>query len=302
MIEIHDESSIRAILRDPTFVPIDVAGTLSVLATATQCDFSSLSSRTSAIPFFAMGSRHRDLRLHLSGFFRPDILEPWRPTISVKAARLVAALSRKNGACLVDDFSFPLLLELAFDMLGIRPLERDIGLGFFHDLEALMEPLPSLAQIVRAQSALEQLSNHVLAFEPQQLTNGLKTLTEQLTKEQTVSNALTPTDIGTVVAICFMTTLATANMLSNILGDLLEAPEGLEQIAQRDLVKPNVDDMLRTSTVVTLILRRTTVGQKVGKHTLNAGDLVSLMIGDVNRDQSRCPAPLSHKRCPLFLT
>ncbi len=289
MIKIKDDVTIRAILRDQSFLPPDVAGVLTALGNNMDRDFKALASRTSSIPFFVTGSRHKDLRFDLAAFYRPKKLECWRPTIASRAASRIAALSGATKFCVVSDFSLPLLFDLAPDMLGIRPLEYHTAHTLFRDIEVLLEPLPRVSQVNRAQSSLETLCDHVLNSLSEHSDETLETLAGTLGKQLNSSDGLTHDSLCTLVAICFMTTVAIANTLHNILHNLLQNSDGLRPLADPTWIKKNLDNLMRLNTAQTVIVRRATADKRIGSYMFQSGDVVELMIADASRNLSTCP-------------
>lgn len=306
MIEIHEESVIREILRDHTFIPIDIAGVLSALGAGVNQDFTKLVSRAPSIPFFATGLKHRDLRLALGGFFRPGNIERWRPTMKSRAESVIMALSGKTNVCLVEEFSFPLLLGFMSDLLGLRPLEHVSARELLRDLEVLIKPVPSISQVAKAQSSLEILFENILEVHPKE-NNGLpETLYGHLVKHTNDHSTLTREDLGILVASCFMPTSVTANTLHNMLHFLLKGPDGLRAIAQHEWVKRHLDKLIRNNTALALVARLATADRKIGKYDLRAGDVVDLLIAHASQDPNECPAhetvPSSHRRHLVFGT
>lgn len=289
MIKIKDDVTIRAILRDKSFVPTDVSRVLTVLGNKMDRDFTALALRASSNPFFVTGSRHKNLRFDLAAFYRPKILERWRPTIASRAATRIAALSGATRFCLVSDFSLPLLLDFAPDMLGIRPLEYDTAHTLFRDIEILIEPLPRVSQINRAQSSLETLCDHILRGLSEHSNEALETLAGTLSHQLNSSDGLTRDSLCTLVAICFMTTVAIVNTLHNILHTLLQGSEGIRPLADRTWIKKNLDDLMRLNTAQTVVVRRATADKRIGSYMFQSGDLMELMIADASRDLSACP-------------
>lgn len=289
MIKVKDEVTIRAILRDKSFLPADTTGFLTELGNEINWDFSALLSRFLSNPFVATGSQHKDLRSHLAAFYRPKILELWRPTIASRAAMRIATLTGASECCLVSDFSLPYLLDLAPDMLGIQPLEYETAHTFFRDLETLIEPLPRLSQIYKAQSSLETLCDHISMGLSAHSHEGMETLVGTLICQLRPSGKLTRNSLCTLVAVCFATTVAISNTLSNIVHHLFQSNEGLRPLTDRIWVKTNLDNLIRLNTAQTVTVRRSTTNKWIGSYMFQSGDLVELMIADASRDLVACP-------------
>lgn len=237
---------------------------------------------------------HTRLRGLATRAFTPRTVEKLRPHIVSVVDDLLDAVAGADGEVeVMDALAFPLPVTVIGEMLGVpsedrralRPLVRSVTAV----LELAVTP-DALTEAVAADAKLEEYFSALVAERRAHPGDDLLTRLievedagDQLSKRELISTAIL------LFAAGFETT---THLIGNGLLALLRNPDQLARIrADRSLLRPAVEELLRFDSPVQIALRAATEDLTIGGQHIEAGSLVLALLGAANRDPARFSDP-----------
>jgi cytochrome P450 len=239
---------------------------------------------------------HTRVRRLITGALSPRAIAAMEPDLIVLIERLLDGLAAKDNVDLIEDYAAAIPIEVIGNLLDVPHDERgplrDWSLAILGALEPVIGPeafargnkavedfLAYLETLVERRRAKPGNPQHdVLTRLIQGEDNG-----ERLTAKELLHNCIFLLNAGHET---------TTNLIGNGLVALSKHPEQKTRlIAQPELIKTAVEEVLRFESSNQLGNRMTTEPVELGGVALAAGTPVTLCIGAANRDPAQFPDP-----------
>lgn len=223
--------------------------------------------------------KHRQLRALVSQAFTPRAVDGLAPLIHAVTNELLDRAEAKGTIDGVHDFAGPLPVLIIAAMLGIPPEDRELfkrwsdelvgndSEKFFQCQREMTDYFKAIAETRRKEPQDDLISRLVKAS----LDN------EQLTELEL---------IGFCILLLVAGNETTTNLISGAIVCLDGHAEARERlIAEPDLTAGAVEEVLRYCSPVQSMIRRVNKATELRGHRLDAGQIVSVMIGSANHDE-----------------
>ena len=239
---------------------------------------------------------HTRVRRLITGALSPRAIAAMEPDLIALVERLLDGLAAKDDVDLIEDYAAAIPIEVIGNLLDVPHAERgslrDWSLAILGALEPVIGPdvfargneavkdfLAYLETLVERRKAKPGNPQHdVLTCLIQGEDNG-----ERLTSKELLHNCIFLLNAGHET---------TTNLIGNGLVALSKHPEQKTRlIAQPELIKTTVEEILRYESSNQLGNRMTSEPVELGGVALPAGTPVTLCIGAANRDPAQFPDP-----------
>ena len=237
---------------------------------------------------------HTRLRSLVAKAFTPRHLEALKPRIQSLVDELIDAVEDNGEMELINEFAYPLPLNVICDMLGIPVEDRVRFERGSRTSGRLIDPTPMTPDELEDANKgfLEQQEYFLGLIEERrrQPTDDLMTVLVQaeeegdrLSEEELVANIILLFGAGHET---------TVNLIGNGMLALLSAPDQLDKL-KRDLslVPGAVEEMLRFDSSVQLTSRTVFEDTEIGGVMVKAGETVMTLLGAANRDPENYDKP-----------
>ena len=237
------------------------------------------------------GLDHQRLRRLVSKAFTPRYVQSLRPSIQQIADELLDRVQNQGHMDLVQDYAFPLPIQVISTMLGV-PTEGHAIVRNWAELisrggEAYQDP----ARVSIVQTFLDYL-DHLIAEKRAHPTDDL---ISELVQVEEQGDRLSKDELfSTLVLLIFAGHETTSNLISLGMLALFDAPTQLQRLhADLSLMPTAVEELLRSSGPVLLLPfpRFATEDVILGGQQIRKGDLVLIVVGSANHDESQFTEP-----------
>jgi len=239
---------------------------------------------------------HTRVRRLITGALSPRAIAAMEPDLIALVERLLDGLAAKDDVDLIEDYAAAIPIEVIGNLLDVPHAERGSLRDWSLAILGALEPVISAEAFARGNKAvgdflayLETLverrkakpgnpQHDVLTCLIQGEDNG-----ERLTSKELLHNCIFLLNAGHET---------TTNLIGNGLVALSKHPEQKTRlIAQPELIKTTVEEILRYESSNQLGNRMTSEPVELGGVALPAGTPVTLCIGAANRDPAQFPDP-----------
>jgi cytochrome P450 len=230
--------------------------------------------------------RHTHLRQLVNRAFTPRTVAALRPRIEEIAAGLLEAMPVGQAADFVDRFSYPLPVIVIAELLGIHPGHRA---DFKRWSDALVGTFEKDPGAFAAQGA-EMFAYFMQAYAERRATPRDDLLTA-LTQAEIDGVRLNDMELLFFAIILLVAgNETTTNLLGNFMNVMAGRPDLWAQVgADRALVGPAVEELLRLDSPVQMLARVTTRDIELHGVPIPADSTVLVSFGSANRDASEWP-------------
>lgn len=230
---------------------------------------------------------HRRLRSLVSKAFTPRYVADLTPLIQRHADMLIDRVYPQGAMDVVNDFAYPLSINVIASMLGIPDKQREnirawsaaiIGNGFRTTVDT---ETATSAHYIR----------HLVAEKRRAPQDDLISLLVQI---EEAGDRLDEDELLSMVALLiFAGHETTANFISAALLALLEQPAHFVRLrAEPALLPTAIEELLRfCGPVLTPAPRFTVIETQLGDHTLYPGDALIISLASADRDQTQFTNP-----------
>jgi cytochrome P450 len=231
---------------------------------------------------------HARLRRLVARAFTPRTIERLEPWVEALVDERLAKLRPTGGADLLAELALPMPVEVICQLLGIPEAERAPILGWARDLAprldiSLFRDEEKERRGDEGATALARFLGDLVADparrDPDGLLSALVAVEEEgdrLDRDEVVA-------LGALLLLAGFET--TANVISNGLLALLQAPEQLARVREGSVAPATVtDELLRFAGPVQFTQRVLLDDLDLGEHHIPARTLVALLVGAANRD------------------
>ncbi|MCU6708695.1 cytochrome P450 [Paenibacillus sp. J5C_2022] len=229
--------------------------------------------------------RHKQMRTLVSKVFTPKAIEEMAAHIANIAGSLLDEMAGNSDCDFVRDFASPLPIMVIAEMLGIpyRDQERfkawsDALVGNDYD------------QYLRCQ---EEMSVYFAAIAAERRVHPQQDLISKLVHARVDGEKLDEVEL---IGFCMLLLVAgnetTTNLLSSAMLCLDERPDLYSELAaDRTLVPPTVEEVLRYCSPVQAMPRRVAKSTELFGQQLSEGQYVNVWIGSANHDERVFASP-----------
>lgn len=234
---------------------------------------------------------HTEQRNTVNRGFTPSRIGALEPRIEELAEELFRAFESKGHCDLTEEFANPLPVSVIAELLGLDPNKRDDFKKWSSDIiigstqaggmgASVIDSMHKFRETIAA--AVEDRKQHPG-------TDLISILVDAGLGEGILDADSTIGFAGLLLAAGSETT---TNLIGNVMLTLLEDPGLLKQVREdRGLIKPLLEESLRHDPPVQMLMRMTTTDTQIAGTEIPAGNLVMMMLGSANRDETRFPNP-----------
>jgi cytochrome P450 len=236
---------------------------------------------------------HRRLRRLVSQAFTPRYIESLRPNIQHMADELLDAVQDQGQMDLVQDFAYPLPINVISNMLGVPQADQPQIRVWSEALVTGMRGLGGRPdeQTLAHMRAFAAYARQLVAFKRQHPADDL---TSQLVQLEEEGDHLSEAEMLSMITLLIF---AGHETTSNLIGigtlTLLDHPDQLEQLkADLSLVPSAVEELLRfNGPVFTGAPRFATEDLELAGQHIKKGDALVIALSSANRDEAQFTQP-----------
>jgi cytochrome P450 len=235
---------------------------------------------------------HRRLRGLVSKAFTPRYIESLRPHIQHIADELLDAVQDQGQMDLVNDFAYPLPINVISDMLGVPEADRPQIRVWSETLATSMgDPERRDERTLAHLRAFASYAKHLVDEKRQHPADDL---TSQLVQLEEEGDRLSEAELLSMITLLIF---AGHETTSNLIGigalTLLDHPDQLAKLqADLSLVPSAVEELLRfNGPVFTGVPRFATEELELAGQHINKGDVLVIALSSANRDETQFTQP-----------
>jgi len=247
---------------------------------------------------------HTRVRRLILGAMSPKAIAQLQPALVALVDRLLDDMAQKPRADLVEDFAAAIPLEVIGNLLDVPKGERAALRGWSLAILGALEPVLHADVAERGNRALREFLDYLEGLiaarrlhpgDPQRdvLTNLILGEAGRETGADAGAERLSPNELlHNCIFLLNAGHETTTNLIANGLVALAQHPEQRQRlIAQPDLIKPAIEEILRFDSSNQLGNRSTTQAVEVGGVALPKETSITLCIGAANRDPAQFSEP-----------
>ncbi|GAB1689878.1 cytochrome P450 family protein [Krasilnikovia sp. M28-CT-15] len=230
---------------------------------------------------------HTRLRRLVSAAFTARRIEALRPRIEEITDGLLDDMRGRETADLIDDFAFPLPIQVICELIGVPAEDRDL----FRTWSNII--VTGALAGDRLPGAVQEMVTYLRALLAQRREHGGDDLISGLISVRDQEDRLTEDELSSMI---FLLLIAGHETTVNLIGNgaliLLSRRERWEQLRDDPALLPTaIEEFLRyESPVETSTFRVATEDLEIGGQRIAAGDPVLVVLLSANRDEDRFPA------------
>jgi cytochrome P450 len=229
---------------------------------------------------------HTRLRALVSKAFTPRFVEDLRPRIQILADELLDRVQSHGAMDLVNDFAYPLPINVISEMLGIPEESRD-------QIKIWSQTIAGANMSQRnhqAQTQMNAFADFVEKLTAEKRRNPQADLISQLVRIEESGDGLSEQELlSMVMLLIFAGHETTSNLISLGMLALFDHPDQLARLkADSTLIPTAVEEMLRFSGPVTSPAPR--IAQEdveIGGQRIRKGQIVFVALTFANRDSQQ---------------
>ena len=234
---------------------------------------------------------HRRLRSLVSKVFTPKYIQSLRPRIQRIADELIDRVQDKGRMDLVNDYAFPLPINVISQMLGV-PAEGHALIREWSELFAGggAASREETSRIMLSQTFVEYL----VKLMSEKRAHPQDDLISELVQIEEAGDRLNEDELISMIALLiFAGHETTSNLVGNGMLMLFDNPTQFQHLkADLSLVPTAVEEFLRyNGPVLSPAPRYATEDVVLGGQQIRKGDMVLTMLGSANRDESQFTQP-----------
>ncbi|GHO82234.1 cytochrome P450 family protein [Dictyobacter formicarum] len=238
------------------------------------------------------GLAHRRLRGLVSEVFTPKYIGGLRPSIEQIANRLLDQVAEEGCMDLVEDYAYPLPINVISDMLGVPhnhwDLVREGSKAIVAGAGGRPITLDDRNADVRAQK-IDAFGNYIAQLVAEKRHHPQSDLISQLVQIEEDGDRLSEPELLSMVGLLLVAGHeTTSNLIGSGMLALLDHADQLERLkADLSLVPRAIEELLRfIGPVLTSVPRLATEEVDLGGQHISRGDIVIAAITSANHDES----------------
>ena len=235
---------------------------------------------------------HTRLRGLATRAFTPRTVEGLRPRIEALVDELLDAIGT-GEVDVMDALAFPLPVTVIGEMLGVPPVDRPALRPLVRDVTAVLELVLTPESLAAASAADVALADYFAGLVADRRAHPGDDLLSRLIEAEDQGDQLTEHELISTAILLFAAGFeTTTHLIGNGLLALLRHPDQLARLrADRTMIRPAVEELLRFDSPVQIALRTAYQDLSFGGQTIEAGSVVLAMLGAANRDPARFHDP-----------
>lgn len=239
---------------------------------------------------------HTRVRRLIMGALSPRAIAEMEPGLIALVDRLLGAMEAKGHAELIEDFAAAIPVQVIGNLLDVPHDERGPLRDWSLAILGALEPVISTEAFKRGNDAVRDFLAYLEILVERRRSkpgNPERDVLTKLIHGETDGERLTAKELlHNCIFLLNAGHETTTNLIGNGLVALLRYPEQKARlIAQPDLIKTAVEEILRYESSNQLGNRMTTETVELGGVTLPPQTSVTLCIGAANRDPAQFPDP-----------
>ena len=239
---------------------------------------------------------HTRVRRLIMGALSPRAIAEMEPGLIALVDRLLDAMEAKGRAELIEDFAAAIPVQVIGNLLDVPHDERGPLRDWSLAILGALEPVISAEAFKRGNDAVRDFLAYLEVLVERRRAkpgNPERDVLTKLIQGETDGERLTAKELlHNCIFLLNAGHETTTNLIGNGLVALLRYPEQKARlIAQPDLIKTAVEEILRYESSNQLGNRMTTETVELGGVTLPPQTSVTLCIGAANRDPAQFPDP-----------
>ncbi|HVE45547.1 MAG TPA: cytochrome P450 [Acidimicrobiales bacterium] len=235
---------------------------------------------------------HTRLRSLVTRAFTPRTVETLRGRIVSLVDDLLDGFG-DGEVDVMDTIAFPLPVTVIGEMLGVPVGDRPALRPLVRSITAVLELAATPAALSEATAADIELTDYFAGLVAERRVRPQEDLLTKLIEAEDKGDQLSEHELISTAILLFAAGFeTTTHLIGNGLLALLRHPDQLERLrADRSLVRPGVEELLRFDSPVQIALRTTYEDLSIAGHQIEKGNLVLALLGAANRDPARFRDP-----------
>ncbi|MFP5377380.1 MAG: cytochrome P450 [Acidimicrobiia bacterium] len=235
---------------------------------------------------------HTRLRGLVTRAFTPRTVERLRPSIVALVDDLLDGFG-DGEVDVMDALAFPLPVTVIGEMLGVPAEDRPVLRPLVRAITAVLELAVAPDALDAASAADGELAAYFSALVAERRARPGDDLLTRLIEAEDQGDQLSEHELISTAILLFAAGFeTTTHLIGNGVLALLRHPDQLARLrADRSLVRPAVEELLRFDSPVQLALRTAYEDLTIGGHHVAEGSTVLALLGAANRDPARFRHP-----------
>jgi cytochrome P450 len=237
------------------------------------------------------GEDHRRLRSLVTQAFTPRRISSMRPRIQAIADGLLDQVEINGQMDLVDSYAFPLPITVIAELLGIPAEDRNTFRGWS---DIFVRPaLTEEAQAQFMQMAMAFVAYLSNLFRERQKEPKDDLISALIHAEEAGDRLSTEELFSMVILLIVAGHETTVSLIGNAAVAVLTHPETMQRLKEHPEQMPQaVEEFLRYDPPVNRAITRIVAEDlTLGEHSFHRGDLVIVLLGSANRDETQFSHP-----------
>lgn len=244
------------------------------------------------------GKTHQRLRSLVSKAFTPKVVRDLRPRIEAIANQLLDKVIDNGRMELISDFAFPLPITVIAELLGI-PLDRQDNFRLWSNV--FVSPALTAAAQQEYMHLMQEFATYMQALVTERRQRPGDDLLSRLIHVEEQGDHLNENELFSMLTLLIVAGHeTTVSFIGNAVWALLQHRPSWEALqADPSMIPTALEELLRYDSPVERALTRFVVQDvEIGGGQMRKGDLVIVILGSANRDETRfaCPAELDITR------
>ena len=234
---------------------------------------------------------HTRLRGLATRAFTPRTVETLRAKIVALVDQLLDGFDGEVDV--MDALAFPLPVTVIGELLGVPADDRQVLRPLVRAITAILELVVTPEALDEATAADARLTEYFAGLVAERRAHPGDDLLSKLIEAEDKGDQLTERELISTAILLFAAGFeTTTHLIGNGLLALLRNPEQLARLrADRSLVRPAVEELLRYDSPVQIAARTTYEDLDIGGQHIEAGNAVLALLGAANHDPARFGDP-----------
>jgi len=235
---------------------------------------------------------HTRLRGLVTRAFTPRTVETLRASIVALVDDLLDGFDT-GEVDVMDALAYPLPVTVIGEMLGVPAEDRPALRPLVRSVTAILELVVTPEALAEASAADAELQEYFAGLVAERRARPQDDLLSKLIDAEDKGDQLTEHELISTAILLFAAGFeTTTHLIGNGMLALLRHPDELARLrADRSLVRPAVEELLRYDSPVQIAARTTYEDLSIGGHEIAKGSIVLALLGAANRDPARFRDP-----------
>jgi cytochrome P450 len=235
---------------------------------------------------------HTRLRGLVTRAFTPRTVETLRGRIVGLVDELLDGFG-PGEVDVMDALAFPLPVTVIGEMLGVPAEDRPMLRPLVRSITAVLELAVTPEALAEATVADDKLSDYFVDLVAERRAHPQDDMLTKLIEAEDKGDQLTEHELISTAILLFAAGFeTTTHLIGNGLLALLRHPDQVDRLrADRSLLRPAVEELLRYDSPVQIAVRTAYEDLTIGGETIAKGGIVLALLGAANRDPAHFSDP-----------